>query len=97
VERARLHPADVERGEPAPQLARRPRSERHRQDLLRDVDAGVYAVRDAMGDRAGLARAGTGEDADGAGHGHRGGPLFLVERGEDGLGAGHRAGVRTAQ
>jgi hypothetical protein len=92
VEGARLHAPDVQGREPAAQLPGRARGEGDREDLLGHVDAGVHAVGDAVGDRAGLAGAGTGEDADRPGHGLRSGALLVVQTGEHRLGP--RPGVR---
>ena len=69
VERAGLHPRRPERAQPGTQLARGPRGERDRQQLAGRDGAGAHGVGDAVGDRAGLAGAGAGEDADRAAHG----------------------------
>jgi len=61
VERAGLDAAGTEGPQPTAHLARGPRRERHREHLGGCVDAGGHAVRDAVRDRPGLARAGAGE------------------------------------
>ena len=63
VEGAGLHPADRELAQAGAHLPRRPRGEGDREDPLRLVGTAVDAVRDAVGDRPGLAGARTGQDA----------------------------------
>ena len=88
VERPRLHPADAEVAQPGAHLARGPGGEGHRERALRLLRTGQDGIRDPVGDRPGLARAGAGE------HDHRpgrvGGDLALlrVEAVEDGVGGG---------
>jgi len=90
VEGAGLHPGDAERPQPPAQLARGPGGEGDGQHLLRHVDATVDAVRDPVGDRPRLARAGAGQHADRAGQAGRDLALLRVQPVEDGVGVGHR-------
>ena len=64
VEGARLDPRGTELAQPGAHLAGGPGGERHREHLGGLVDAGGHAVGDPVGDRAGLAGAGTGEHPD---------------------------------
>ena len=85
VEGAGLHPADAQRRQPPAQLPRGARGEGHREHLLGHVLPQVDAVGDPVRDGAGLARPGAGEDAHRPPHRLRGGPLLLVQPGQDGV------------
>lgn len=79
VEGAHLHAVDAERAETLAHLARGARGEGDSQGAPGIVRSDAHGVRNAVGDRACLARAGPGPDDDGAveGLGHR--PLLGVE------------------
>ncbi len=64
VEGAGLDAAGAERAQPPAHLAGGAGGEGDREDLGGRVDAGVHAVGDPVGDRAGLAGAGAGEHPD---------------------------------
>ncbi len=89
VERARRHPARAELPQPRAQLARRPRREGECEDAGRVVDAGRDAVGDSMRQGAGLAGAGTREDADRAEQGLGGLALLGIEPREQVGRSGH--------
>ena len=85
-------PGRAEQPQPRAHLPRRTGRERHGQHVARPVGADLDAVRDAVRDRARLARAGAGEHADGSAQRGRDGTLLGVERVEEGFG-GHRGTV----
>ena len=88
MEGPRLDARGAEPVEPAPHLAGRPGGEGDRQHLGRRVEPLGHAVGDPVGDRAGLARAGTGEDAHRAAQ--RLGDLALLGvEGSEEVGVGH--------
>jgi hypothetical protein len=86
VERAGLHPARPERGQPGPHLGRRPRGERDGEHMPRGDVAAQHPVGDPVGDGPGLAGAGAGQDAHRPGRGGHGGALLGIEPGQDLLG-----------
>ena len=100
VEGARLDAAHPEVAQPGAHLPRGPRGEGDRERALRLLRTGEDGIRDAVGDGAGLARAGSGE------HDHRAGgvgrdlALLRVEAVEDRVGGrvcgqrGHRCDPR---
>ena len=95
MERARLHRGNPEVRQPGPHLGRRPRGERHREHVARLDLTRMDAVRDAMGDRTGLPRARSGQDAEGSGIAHNGRPLCGAQAVEKELAASvQTAGVR---
>lgn len=63
MEGAGLHALGAHRPQPVAHLPRRAGGERHREDLLRLDETVADQVIDAVGDGAGLAGAGAGEDA----------------------------------
>jgi hypothetical protein len=79
VERAGLHPGRAERAQALAQLSRRARGERHSQDALRVDHAAAHRVRDAVGDRPGLARPRAGQHAHRSAHGLGDSALLGVE------------------
>ena len=87
--RAWTAPAPM-RAQPGAHLAGGPGRERDGQDLGRVVDAGGHAVGDPVGDRAGLAGAGTGEHPHRAAQRRRDLTLLGVERVEQVVGDSHR-------
>jgi hypothetical protein len=97
VEGAGGDPAGAERAQTGAQLARRAAREREGHHLVRGVHTGRDPVRDAVGDRAGLAGAGAGEHADRPEQRFGGAALLVVERGEQILGRGHRGPVSLAR
>ncbi len=88
MKRARLHRRHSEVRQPRSQLGRRPSGEGHREHVPGLNFAGEDPERDPVCDGAGLARAGTGEDAHATGGRGHGGPLLLVEPGEHRFGLG---------
>jgi hypothetical protein len=90
VEGAGLHPGDAEAAQAGAHLPRGTGREGQGEDALGLLGAGVHRVGDAVGDGAGLARAGTGEDAERAGRGDGDLALLGVEAGEDLVGRADR-------
>ena len=92
VKGAGLHGARAEAAKPATQLTGGARGEGDGEHVRRRDHAGGDRERDAVGDRAGLARAGAGQDADRAANGFDRLALLGVERAQDvGVGGqGHR-------
>ena len=88
VEGAGLHAPGTHRAQAGAHLAGRARGEGHGEHLGGVVDPGGHAVGDPMRDRAGLAGAGTGEDADGATQRQGDLALLRIERAEQVVG-GH--------
>jgi hypothetical protein len=90
VEGAGLHPGDAEAAQARAHLPRRTGREGQGEDTLGLLGAGVDRVGDAVRDGAGLARAGTGEDAERTGRGDGDLALLGVEAGEDLVGRADR-------
>jgi hypothetical protein len=93
MERSRLHAADSEHREPCAQLAGGACREGHGEDLGRRHGARGDAVRDPVGDGAGLAGAGSGENSHGAFERLRDLALLRVESRQHRLGVAHRTSV----
>ncbi|GAA2492523.1 hypothetical protein GCM10009858_33150 [Terrabacter carboxydivorans] len=88
VEGARLHALHAETPQSRAHLTRRAGREGQGQHALRLLRTRVHGIRDPVGDGAGLARAGTREDAQGARRGRRDLALLGVEPLEDLVGRG---------
>ena len=95
VEGASLHPGRAQRAQPPAHLAGGAGGEGHGEHLGGLVDAGGHAVRDPVGDRAGLAGAGPGQHPHRAAQRLGDASLLGVEGREELVGGGHR-GTNTA-
>ena len=93
VEGPGLHRAGPEPPQPGAHLAGGPGREGHREHLGGVVDPGRDAVGDPVGDRPGLAGAGTREHPDRPLERHRDGPLLGVQRRQQLVGSGRRGRV----
>ena len=93
VERAGLHAMSTELAQPGAELTGRPCGERDGEQLSGRDGAGTHLEGDPVGDRASLAGAGTGEDADRAADRLSGGTLFGVQPAQHRLGIGHAASL----
>ena len=91
VERARLHPVDIERPESSFQLTRRLVGEGHGEDLRGIERSAPDLAGDPMRDGGRLPRPRAGQDRDGSAECERGFPLGIVQAGEHALEVGHPA------